>query len=74
MKCPYCQNEMQEGYLRTSGLRLPYWQNEGTDGEAAGELTDNSSLPFYNEVGGVKIKASYCACCRKIIIDTATGR
>ena len=74
MKCPYCQNEMQEGFLRTSGLRMPYWQNEGADGKAAGVLTDNSSLPFYDEVGGVKIKAAYCGQCHKIIIDTDIGR
>lgn len=67
MKCPYCSEEMQQGYLQSA--RDLYWTQKpkkimmiasGKDDFLIGDTT----------FAGILAEAEYCPNCKKIIIDT----
>lgn len=59
MKCPYCENEMEEGALVTQ--RVPQWI---TSGEKKGRYLNVKKHFTCNEIAGY-----HCKKCNKIIID-----
>ena len=67
MNCPYCNNEMQKGYIpSTSGLARWY-----ENGERRKLLVNNSGIRLSNHSAFEKqvIESYHCKTCRKIIID-----
>ncbi len=59
MKCPYCQNEMEEGAIVSQ--RVPQWLKSG---EKKGRYLNAKRHWTYNEIAGY-----HCKKCNKIIID-----
>lgn len=65
MKCPYCSNEMEEGYIPSDRYSLK-WVS----------YNEKSQLPFFNKriklhsiLEEMSVDAFYCNSCKKIIID-----
>lgn len=68
MKCPYCNQEIENGYI-TSNARAIAWRKEKY--ESALVKKGNGIQLSYNLLGGTAtIKNAYCCkYCKKIIID-----
>lgn len=64
MQCPYCNNEMQEGYISTNGRTSVNWKPDNEQSEP--KKIRLSPADFYM----IEIDAFYCDNCKKIIIDT----
>ncbi|WP_313130634.1 PF20097 family protein [Anaerocolumna sp.] len=65
MKCPYCTNEMEEGYIPSDRYSLKWISKK-----------EKSKLPFLNKRIKLNslseepsVDAFYCSTCEKIIID-----
>ena len=67
MICPYCGNEMIEGFVQS---REQLYFNRGKKARfiASGDL-GSISLSRFNLIKAPAAKANYCKRCRKIIID-----
>ena len=61
MKCPYCEQEMVEGTLRSQ--KIPTWFQKG---EKSGVKIPVKKHFTYNETAGY-----YCDRCKKMIIDAS---
>ncbi|MBR3341824.1 MAG: hypothetical protein IKG30_09400 [Clostridiales bacterium] len=80
MKCPFCSEEMKEGFVRSgatraglitrgSGSGFLYW----TDDEYKAGLTSNGlklHADQFDEFGLALTKAYMCDACKKVILDT----
>ena len=67
MNCPYCDSEMQKGYINSS-YALARWYAEGekpkmTPAKSGTRLSDSLTL------GTQSIESYHCDKCKKIIID-----
>ncbi len=70
MNCPYCSNEMKQGYIQCRDNLI--WAEKKravaaialTSGETV-NLAENSGGPF----SGFSTTAFYCGNCQKVIID-----
>lgn len=69
MKCPYCNSDMQEGYIQCrDGV---YWSNKKRLISAIAPL-NNESIKLANGEGpfaGSCVIAYNCSYCKKIMID-----
>ena len=66
MNCPYCEQEMDAGYIQVMGLAkmdLGWYPKDGGFMSVEERLTTNRSL------GGRKVEAYRCRNCRKMVID-----
>lgn len=61
MKCPFCGEEMTEGYLESGRSFL--WKTEDDRGKKQAYLLAKSYM------GGVKLQGEVCPFCRKLILD-----
>ncbi|MDD3393557.1 MAG: PF20097 family protein [Anaerotignum sp.] len=61
MKCPFCGEEMGEGYLESG--RYFIWKAEDERGKKQEYLLAKSYM------GGAKLKGEMCPYCRKLILD-----
>lgn len=67
MKCPYCNNEMEKGYIDQTDFRFPLeWY---TSKRETGFFQKNKSKIKLTSLTENAITAYRCAECRKIIID-----
>lgn len=76
MNCPYCEREMEQGYLKS--FRHMVWSHS----PRMPLISCPGTIPIVEdddvEVGkaaaggwnGFRVQASYCPGCKKIIIDT----
>lgn len=69
MKCPYCNEEMEQGYIQCRGG--VYWSNKKRAVSALPPVTGKSiNLSEYNiSLSGPYVIAYNCSKCKKIIID-----
>ena len=71
MKCPYCNQEMEAGFL-TSDARCIAWRRERHEPGLVSRNDRNSGVQFSQErrLGAAVVENAYCcAACRKIVID-----
>ena len=69
MKCPYCNHEMEHGYIKSS--QRMYWGKE----EKLGFLPDDIKLTknFWNGFfEGNFVESHHCSHCKKIVISLET--
>jgi len=67
MKCPYCGEEMREGWLESGKPIL--WVTEQDDGLL---IPDREKGEFYVSEGfwqGAYAAAAYCGACKKIVLS-----
>lgn len=68
MKCPYCDKEMEEGYI-TSDARCIAWRKERYESAWVSKKSDGIQLSR-TFAGAVALDHAYCCKkCKKIIID-----
>ena len=66
MRCPYCREEMEKGYIKSS--QYIHWGKE----RKLGFIPDDLKLIKRNWMGffeGHFAEAHYCSRCKKIIMD-----
>jgi hypothetical protein len=72
-KCPYCQNEMKNGFVEGDGRYGLSWAEESISKNVLCRTLseENSCITLKNPslFGLSRIKASYCEICKKIIIE-----
>lgn len=61
MKCPFCGEEMSEGYLESG--RYFIWKAEDDRGKKQEYLLIKSYM------GGAKLHGHICPYCRKLVLD-----
>ena len=61
MKCPFCQEEMSEGFLESA--RYFTWKSKDENGKKREYVLVKSYM------GGAKLKGEMCPYCRKLILD-----
>lgn len=66
MRCPYCEAEMEAGYLNSSSN---IFYSKDDSGYAPGRRFALETGPMRIAFHGVNVEASYCEACKKIIID-----
>ena len=67
MKCPFCNEEMEKGYIKSS--HLIHW---GKDRKLGFFPNDDLKLVKRGRMGFVRghfAEAHYCGSCRKIIVE-----
>ena len=70
MKCPYCNQDMQKGYI-TSDARFLAWREEKHE-SANVKKGDGIQLAKKVVGGAATVSDAYCCkACRKIVIDYA---
>ena len=75
-KCPYCQNEMKNGFVECDGRRGLLWTSEIVNkGSLFRTLSEdinyeNSCIQINpGKLGLYRTEADYCEFCKKITID-----
>jgi hypothetical protein len=71
MKCPYCEKEMERGYLKGDGRSKVRWHKEGerrTIADALGRVGEPEAIKY--TFFDFKLFGEYCKSCKKLIIDT----
>ena len=66
MVCPYCGEEMQKGFLQSTGGGAAYWTEKL---KAFSTLFNPDIIGEHDWIHGFSIPASRCTKCRKIILD-----
>ena len=68
MKCPYCSNEMEKGYIAQSDFRFPL---EWSPAERRTGIlfSKKRNIKLTTALKGGNMTAYHCAECRKFIID-----
>lgn len=74
MKCPYCQKEMQLGYIPNGG-QLVQWIPNGERASFLSFSIAEQGVPLINQfkplkANGYKAEAHYCSNCKVIIAPT----
>lgn len=68
MKCPYCENEMEKGYINTDGLYIA-WRKEKFESAKVKKNDDGIQLAK-QFVSACNLDNAYCCkLCKKIILD-----
>ena len=66
MKCPYCENTMEKGYVQPTGGNELFWtRNKSTLFVTA----DDIDMPLTQSIGIAAIEGHICKKCSKIILD-----
>ena len=71
MKCPYCEKEMERGYLKGDGRSKVCWHKEGkrrTIADALARAGEPEAIKYV--FLDFKLFGEYCKSCKKLIIDT----
>lgn len=74
MKCPYCQEEMQSGYIHNSNQPVQ-WIPEGKKPSGFSFTVSDDGVTLSNEfkpfkANGYRAKAYYCNKCHLVIAPT----
>lgn len=71
MKCPYCEKEMQTGYI-PNGNQPVQWIPDGKKSPvlARSVSADGVSLDNSFSLKGYQAKAHYCAACKLVLART----
>ena len=74
MKCPYCQEEMQLGYIPNGGQPVQ-WIPNGERPSVLSFSIAEQGVPLINQfkplkTNGYKAEANYCSNCKVIIAPT----
>ena len=67
MKCPYCNKQMEAGYIKT-----PNHASKWTPAKGSNPLTkwaNGVRFVGYSHITGTRIPAEYCPECGKVIIN-----
>ncbi|MBQ8799920.1 MAG: hypothetical protein IJZ55_10180 [Lachnospiraceae bacterium] len=71
MECPYCKQEMKQGYLKGDGRMSVRWHEEGKRISLGDKMTGSGGLQATKYSWGTfKLPGRYCKSCKKLIIDT----
>lgn len=71
MKCPYCNQEMQNGIISGDGRSKVYWKAGGKKANFTDKLGGTGKLEAVNySLATFTIEADYCVTCKKIIFET----
>lgn len=69
MKCPFCNNEMEHGFV-TAGVSLKWQKKKKKITINPYPNKKNGEFVFaYNPFGGAASEGSFCKKCKKIIIN-----
>lgn len=66
MKCPYCQNEMENGFIQ-SGRNILWTEKKHII--STNPKNENDFIIASNPLGGATIKGFCCRKCRKLVIE-----
>lgn len=74
MKCPYCQKEMQPGYI-SNWMQPVQWIPDGEKPSLLSFSVARKGIPLINQFKplksyGYKAKSYYCSKCKLIIAST----
>lgn len=70
MKCPYCEKEMQNGYIEADNLLSWTPENEVRKGLTKWAISPNGvKLADFYLMCSASVDAMYCSSCKKIIIN-----
>lgn len=74
MKCPYCQEEMKQGYI-PNGQQPVQWIPEGERGTLLSFSVAQKGVSLFNQfkplkANGYKAEAHYCSKCKIILAKT----
>ena len=67
MKCPFCQQEMELGYLSAAGYRV-LWTNQSrrfTNWRHKGDVV----LPTTGQLSAPRPSAWHCSRCQRVIVE-----
>ena len=68
MKCPYCNNEMESGYIGQSELFVPItWVSDNVKEDAI--LPMRKTIKLTAMLKGGRLVTYHCETCKKFIID-----
>lgn len=71
MECPYCKQEMKQGYLKGDGRMSVRWHEEGKQISFGDKLAGSGVLQAARYSWGTfKLPGEYCSSCKKLMIDT----
>ena len=71
MKCPYCNDDMEFGYIKAAGEKLSWTpENEKRPMTRWGISKNGIELGAYSFFSGSCVNAAYCPACKKVIINT----
>jgi hypothetical protein len=70
MKCPFCENEMETGFVASSNNGLLCWINSKPTGiKGVRYIEGFTQISDYNYLKSPSTQAHRCQICGKIIID-----
>lgn len=69
--CPYCKNEMKDGYVECDGRQSLIWVENNQKRNFIDNMTDENCIVLEesNLLHKIRVKASFCEVCKKIIIS-----
>ena len=68
MKCPYCDKEMELGFVPQTRIGAPlYWSSEE---KMDGPFIDKKEIKL-TSIRRLKFPMHHCAACRKFVVDEA---
>ena len=68
MKCPYCEKEMEKGYIVTDGLCIAF-RKEKFKSAKVGKNEEGIQLA-HKYVGAASLENAYCCdSCKKIVLE-----
>ncbi len=71
MKCPYCNQEMQEGIISGDGRSGVYWKTGDKKANFMDMLGGTGKIEAVKyTLASFTIDANYCAACKKMIFET----
>lgn len=65
MRCPYCSNEMEEGYIPSDRYSLKWVSSD----EKSKSGFFSKKIKLHSILEDMSVDAFYCNSCKKIIID-----
>lgn len=70
-KCPYCTNDIKDGFLEYDGRKSLIWVEENQKRNLIDRMIDGKCIVVenMNMWGKAEISACYCEDCKKLIID-----
>ena len=66
MKCPYCEETMEKGFVQPTGGNELFWTRKKSKLFVTAE---DIEMPLTQSIGMAAIEANLCKICSKIIMD-----
>ena len=69
MKCPYCENDMEKGYMEQSRIAFPLQWIPAYEKRGLVFYDISRRIKLSSAMSGGRVYVHYCAGCRKFVID-----